>query len=65
VVAVGDEFWVFYTGIQSLEPFRQTQGMASSKDLISWEKYPGNPLNVNKPDGFGPLAGSLRVERGR
>jgi len=54
VVAVEDGFRIFYTGIPSLEPFCQTQCMASSEDLISWEKYPGNPLNISKPDGFGP-----------
>ena len=54
VVFDGDQFRIFYTGIPSLEPFRQTQCMASSADLITWDKYQRNPLMIEKPDGFGP-----------
>jgi len=40
-------FHILYTGVHP-----QTQCLATSKDLISWEKYNGNPLLSTMPDGF-------------
>ncbi len=46
---IGNIFYTFYTGCVSREnPLIQTQNMATSHDLIHWEKHP-KPLNVTKP----------------
>ena len=47
-------FYALYTGIPVLEPLQQVQCLASSQDLITWDKYPGNPLIADLPAGFGP-----------
>jgi beta-fructofuranosidase len=53
VVAESDQFYILYSGIPRLEPLQQVQCLASSADLISWEKYPGNPVIAEPPAGFG------------
>ena len=53
VVAEDDRFHILYTGIPRLSPLQQVQCLASSADLISWEKYPGNPIIAEPPAGFG------------
>lgn len=43
-------FWIFYTAISAFQPeLRQTQALATSEDLIHWEKYAANPLIHGKP----------------
>ncbi|MBL7067990.1 MAG: glycoside hydrolase family 32 protein [Candidatus Marinimicrobia bacterium] len=48
VIEENGRFHIFYTGV-----YPQVICMASSSDLVSWEKYKDNPLNINKPDGYG------------
>lgn len=43
-------FHLFYTAIPQLQPeLRQVQALATSQDLIHWDKYAGNPLIHGKP----------------
>jgi len=51
----GGTFYLFYTAIpkHSNGPDSQLQCLASSTDLVHWEKYAGNPLPVVQPEGFG------------
>lgn len=53
VIAGDGRFHILYTGIPRLNPLQQVQCLASSKDLITWEKYPGNPVIAAPPGGFG------------
>ena len=41
-------FHILYTGVHP-----QVQCLATSDDLITWEKYPGNPVISSPPEGFG------------
>ena len=40
-------FHILYTGVHP-----QVQCLATSDDLITWEKYPGNPVISTRPEGF-------------
>ncbi|MFN4244018.1 MAG: glycoside hydrolase family 32 protein [Tepidisphaerales bacterium] len=52
-------FWMFYTAIAAFEPeLRQTQALATSEDLLTWEKYAGNPVVHGKPAGVPGGAGN-------
>jgi beta-fructofuranosidase len=53
VVRGGDRFHILYTGIPQRTPLRQVQCLAGSDDLITWEKYAGNPVIAQPPEGFG------------
>src|SRR2546430_15929114 len=53
VVEEGGRFHILYTGIPRLQPLHQVQCLASSEDLITWEKYLGDPAIAEPPDGFG------------
>ena len=53
IIEQGGTFYAFYTGIPQLEPLQQVQCLATSRDLIVWEKYAGNPIIAARPDGFG------------
>jgi beta-fructofuranosidase len=47
-------FYLFYTAIPEFQPtFRQTQALATSSDLVTFEKYAASPLIYNKPAGAG------------
>ena len=46
-------FYALYTGIPKLEPLEQVQCLASSPDLIHWEKRSDNPIIGSLPPGFG------------
>lgn len=47
-------FYAFYTGITPAEKFTQVQCVATSRDLIRWEKYAGNPILSEKSEsGWG------------
>jgi beta-fructofuranosidase len=55
----GQRFCILYTGIPELrEPGRhvQVQCLATSEDLVNWEKHPANPViaEAQRPGGFGP-----------
>jgi beta-fructofuranosidase len=52
-VAEDGQFHILYTGIPRLEPLQQVQCLASSADLIAWEKHPGNPVIAAPPAVFG------------
>jgi beta-fructofuranosidase len=54
VVGEGGKFDILYTAIPSLNPLKQVQSLATSDDLIRWEKYAGNPVIADAPEGFGP-----------
>lgn len=53
VVEEGGQFCILYTGIPRLEPLQQVQCLATSADLISWEKHTRNPVIAAPPGGFG------------
>jgi beta-fructofuranosidase len=45
VIAHGDRWWMFYTGISHADGGRvQRIGAATSPDLRTWTRHPGNPL---------------------
>ena len=48
-------FYLFYTAIPAFEngAHTQLQCLATSRDLTHWDKFPGNPLGVPKPGGYG------------
>ncbi|MBV9848996.1 MAG: glycoside hydrolase family 32 protein [Armatimonadetes bacterium] len=48
VVEHDKTFYAFYTGQPG-----QVQCLATSRDLIHWEKHPGNPIIARRPDGYG------------
>lgn len=54
VVSEDNWFHILYTAIPQRDPLIQVQSLATSKDLITWEKYSGNPVISEKPEGFGP-----------
>ena len=47
------KYYLFYTGVSQLNPLHHHQCLANSSDLISWEKYQNNPLNIKKHAGYG------------
>lgn len=47
------QFHVLYTGVDNFHPLHQQQCLASSDDLIRWEKFAGNPVLATPPAGFG------------
>jgi beta-fructofuranosidase len=51
VVEHAGTFYTFYTGIN--ESGEQVQCLATSGDLIHWEKSPRNPIITVQPPGFG------------
>jgi beta-fructofuranosidase len=53
VVEEGGRFHILYTGIPRRQPLHQVQCLASSEDLVTWEKYAGNPVIAEQPAGFG------------
>src|ERR1051326_9206447 len=53
VVKEEGRFHILYTGIPQLSPLQQVQCLATSADMIAWEKYPGNPVISEPPPGFG------------
>jgi beta-fructofuranosidase len=53
VIEHNGSFFAFYTGIASWRPFKQVQCLAVSDDLYHWQKYEGNPIISEAPQGFG------------
>jgi beta-fructofuranosidase len=53
VVEHGGKFYAFYTGIASWRPLTQVQCLAVSDDLHHWDKFEGNPIISDPPEGFG------------
>jgi beta-fructofuranosidase len=53
VIRNKDGFQLLYTGIPQLQPLRQVQCLATSRDLTVWTKFLGNPIVTNPPEGFG------------
>jgi beta-fructofuranosidase len=50
VIAHGGQWWLFYTGVrQAEERLVQRIGAATSRDLVSWTRHPGNPLIETDP----------------
>lgn len=48
VVEKDGQYHILYTGVQP-----QVQCLATSRDLITWEKYKDNPVLAKAPEGFG------------
>jgi beta-fructofuranosidase len=45
-------FFLFYTGRQKDEFYVQRIGVATSDDLINWQKHPANPILEHHPDHY-------------
>jgi beta-fructofuranosidase len=44
-VRAGDTWWMFYTGVSTADDGNiQRIGAATSRDLVTWDKHPDNPL---------------------
>lgn len=49
----GDTYHLFYTGVNAAEKgLVQRIGVATSKDLIHWDKHPGNPIIEADPQWY-------------
>ncbi len=49
----GDTYYLFYTGVNGAEKgLVQRIGVATSKDMITWEKHPGNPIIEADPTWY-------------
>lgn len=46
-------FYAFYTSIAGFNPIRQSQSLATSDDLVHWQRHPANPLIPSPPPGYG------------
>ncbi len=46
-----DTFYLFYNARAAEPPHREQTGLATSKDLKTWTKHPGNPLLTVGPEG--------------
>jgi beta-fructofuranosidase len=57
VIAQDDQFYLLYCG-RRFNPTRETVCLATSQDLIHWEKHPANPILV--PDGVTYAASDFR-----
>jgi beta-fructofuranosidase len=56
IVRRGDTWWMFYTGVSSLESgLVQRLGAATSPDLMTWTKHPRNPLSEADPRWYEQL----------
>ena len=55
LVKHGDTFYLFYNAKTAEKVWHEQTGVATSKDLVTWHRYPGNPLLRNggpeAPDG--------------
>lgn len=53
VIEENGRFHILYTSIKDKGEFIQTQSLASSHDLIHWDKSKANPLTIEHPEGYG------------
>ena len=44
IIKHNETYYMFYTGFDDRVPGKQTVGLATSKDLFTWERHPGNPV---------------------
>lgn len=51
LVRDGDTFYLFYNAKTKGNPWLEQTGVAMSKDLKTWTRYPGNPIVRNGPKG--------------
>jgi predicted GH43/DUF377 family glycosyl hydrolase len=67
VLKVGDTYYLFYHGYNSLSYSQISIGLATSGDGINWTKYSGNPILVKTQswEGAGPLSPSVIFENGK
>ncbi|MFW5697736.1 MAG: glycoside hydrolase family 32 protein [Fimbriimonadaceae bacterium] len=56
-------YFLFYTGVEEGEKLVQSQCVAFSGDLETWNKHPVNPILSEAPAGFGPCFRDPRVYR--
>ncbi|MCM8730578.1 hypothetical protein ACFO8O_06290 [Hephaestia sp. GCM10023244] len=47
----GDTFYLFYNAKTTGQPWHEQTGIATSKDLKTWTRHPGNPVIPNGPNG--------------
>ena len=58
IIKHNETYYMFYTGFDDRVPGKQTVGLATSKDLFTWERHPGNPVyeapewTERRPDGW-------------
>ena len=46
ILKQGGLYYMFYTGFDDIRRGYQSIGLATSKDLFKWERYPENPVNI-------------------
>jgi predicted GH43/DUF377 family glycosyl hydrolase len=47
------KFYLFYNAKnKQFPPWKEQIGLATSEDLSTWERHPGNPILPNSPDGW-------------
>lgn len=51
LVKSGDTFYLFYNAKTADKVWREQTGVATSKDLLTWRRHPGNPLLRNGAPG--------------
>ena len=51
VYQTGNRYWMFYNAKDKGHPWVEQTGLATSLDLIHWEKYGGNPILAVGPPG--------------
>lgn len=51
LVKEGDTFYLYYNAKTKGTPWFEQTGLATSKDLKTWTRHPGNPLIRNGPNG--------------
>ena len=51
VYEVGNRYWMFYNAKDNSAPWLEQTGLATSIDLLNWEKYESNPILPVGPPG--------------
>ncbi len=49
IIKHGDTYYMYYTGFDDSVVGKQAIGLATSKDLFTWERYDGNPVYEAPP----------------
>lgn len=50
LIKVGDTYYLFYNAKNTEKRWHEQTGLAISKDLKTWRRYPGNPIIRNGPE---------------
>jgi predicted GH43/DUF377 family glycosyl hydrolase len=51
VYRIGDRYWLFYNAKNRAADWSEQTGLATSSDLLHWQKYEGNPILKVGPAG--------------